>query len=186
MQWVQENIHAFGGDKDKVTIFGESAGAGSVTNHLVQPASWPFFRAAIMESGAFGYWTGKPLKMAENLYLNISDALDCDHASAECLVSKSVDELTTAAFNHTRFFAGGLLPWAPVIDGVDLVSHPFNLLDNDKAAKVPVLLGFNRDEGAMFEKTTSLQGTKEEWVFLCNGTEGQSAEQRLNSKASPG
>ena len=48
LQWVQENIHAFGGDKDKVTIFGESAGAGSVTNHLVQRKSFPFFRAAIM------------------------------------------------------------------------------------------------------------------------------------------
>ena len=52
-----------------------------------------------------------------------------------------------------------MLPWAPVIDGVDLESHPFHLLDMGKASRVPVLLGFNRDEGAMFEKSTSLEGT---------------------------
>jgi carboxylesterase type B len=51
MEWTQRNIHLFGGDKNKVTIFGESAGGFSVCQHLVRPASNGLFSHAIMESG---------------------------------------------------------------------------------------------------------------------------------------
>merc|ERR1711907_315593 len=51
MRWTQRNIRQFGGDPDKVTIFGESAGAWSVCQHLVAPASNRLFSHAIMESG---------------------------------------------------------------------------------------------------------------------------------------
>jgi para-nitrobenzyl esterase len=48
---VHENIASFGGDPTQLTIWGESAGGGSVSNHLVMPNSWPFFQQAIIESG---------------------------------------------------------------------------------------------------------------------------------------
>ena len=51
LQWVQENIHNFGGDKARVTIFGESAGAMSVLNHVLSPKSRGLFSAAIAQSG---------------------------------------------------------------------------------------------------------------------------------------
>jgi hypothetical protein len=51
LEWTQRNIHLFGGDKNKVTIFGESAGGFSVCQHLVRPASNGTFSHAIMESG---------------------------------------------------------------------------------------------------------------------------------------
>merc|ERR1712232_795064 len=53
MQWVHDNIHAFGGDASRVYIVGQSAGASSVSNHLVRPKSWGLFHAAGLESGAF-------------------------------------------------------------------------------------------------------------------------------------
>jgi para-nitrobenzyl esterase len=53
LQWVQGAIVAFGGDPHSVMIFGESAGAGSVSNHLAMPNSWPFFHRAALESGSF-------------------------------------------------------------------------------------------------------------------------------------
>src|SRR5438874_1248944 len=52
MKWIQDNIAKFGGDKDRVTIFGESAGGMSVCAHLVRPQSKGLFSRAIMESGA--------------------------------------------------------------------------------------------------------------------------------------
>ena len=61
MEWVKANIAAFGGDPQRVMIFGQSSGAGSVSTHLVTPKSWGLFHAAGMASGAFGTWISAPL-----------------------------------------------------------------------------------------------------------------------------
>ena len=53
LQWTQENIGAFGGDKSRVFLVGESAGGASVTNHLVRPNSWGLFSRAGIESGGY-------------------------------------------------------------------------------------------------------------------------------------
>lgn len=54
IKWIYDNAEKFGGDKKKITIFGESAGSFSVGFHLFMEPSWPYFRNAIMESGAPG------------------------------------------------------------------------------------------------------------------------------------
>ncbi len=51
LKWVYDNAELFGGDKTKITISGQSAGAWSVGYHLFYPHSWPYFRNSIMESG---------------------------------------------------------------------------------------------------------------------------------------
>ena len=61
LQWVQRNIHLFGGSSKRVMIFGESAGAGSVGVHLSMPKSAELFAAAVAESGAFASWSAKPM-----------------------------------------------------------------------------------------------------------------------------
>ena len=68
MGWVQRNGAAFGGDVSRVTIFGESAGAGSVSNHLLQPKAWPYFHRAIAESGPVAAWTAQTFDMAAAKY----------------------------------------------------------------------------------------------------------------------
>lgn len=68
MQWVQRNGAAFGGDINRVTIFGESAGAGSVSNHLVQPKAWPYFHRAISESGPIGDWVAESFNRSAAKY----------------------------------------------------------------------------------------------------------------------
>ena len=65
LQWIQTNIHAFHGDKDRVMIFGESSGAGCVSNHMVMARSQGLFSRAAMESGAFGSWQSKPMEAAQ-------------------------------------------------------------------------------------------------------------------------
>jgi para-nitrobenzyl esterase len=60
LRWVRQNIGAFGGDASRVTLFGESAGATSVSLHMVMPESQGLFHGAIMDSGSFNQWTYRP------------------------------------------------------------------------------------------------------------------------------
>jgi carboxylesterase type B len=91
LQWVQDNIKAFRGNASKVTIFGESAGAGGVSNHVAMPKSWGLFGRAIMQSGGFQRWVAKPLAWAERNYQALLKSIGC--TGVECLLGKSTVEL---------------------------------------------------------------------------------------------
>ncbi len=138
MMWVQQNIDAFGGDPDQVTIFGESAGGNSVINHLAQPASFPLYTKAIIESGA--YDTGaQPLATAQSQYEALLGHTNC--SDLDCLLL--IDAATVEKASQ-----GG---WGPTIDGVNLVAAPTDLIaQGSYNSKVPVLIGSNRDEMAYF------------------------------------
>ncbi|CAG2114712.1 unnamed protein product, partial [Medioppia subpectinata] len=67
LNWVRENIHSFGGDRDQITIFGESAGSWSVSAHILSPLSKGLFKRAIMQSGAHYYNIRDPMNKTEAL-----------------------------------------------------------------------------------------------------------------------
>jgi len=80
MQWVHANIANFGGDPSRVLIVGQSAGANSVSQHLVRPASWPYFSAAGMESGAFYDGLDAPtVASLEHTWQQFVHAAGCAH-----------------------------------------------------------------------------------------------------------
>jgi len=150
MQWVMDNADALNIDKSKIMIFGESAGAGSVSAHLVMPNSWPYFTRALMESGPIADWTVMNMSIAELRFTEVTTKTGCDTASnpADCM----------RALNWTQMLAasGGDIPgittftgWAPIIDGVELTDYPYNLAQQGKIANVPILLGTNRDEATV-------------------------------------
>ncbi|XP_030856036.1 cholinesterase 1 [Strongylocentrotus purpuratus] len=147
LQWVQDNIRAFGGDENKVTIFGESAGAASVNFHMLSPLSKGLFHQAIMQSGngvapwSFEQHPENDRQKAERL----GDAMGCDDVSdssllVECLRTKDANELMTAA---ARVYGG----YQVTLDGVFMEDTPLNLYGKGEFAHVPVLAGFNEDEG---------------------------------------
>ena len=76
-QWVKDNIAAFGGDADKVMIFGESAGAGSMTMHLTMKKSFGLYSRAVLESGAFSEWNMQSMSHAQNYYNAFISFVDC-------------------------------------------------------------------------------------------------------------
>jgi len=158
LKWVQRNIKAFGGDPTRVSIFGQSAGAFSVCWHLASPLSKGYFSAAIMESG----------NCDSTLFFVDADKSDswsqlwaksvgCPNADLSCLRSLPT---TTAAYTPDDLFdsAAGYwlplnypdLPWAPTVDGVALLSTPYNLFRKGQGNIVPLISGSNQNEGVIF------------------------------------
>ncbi|MEN3271950.1 MAG: para-nitrobenzyl esterase [Actinomycetota bacterium] len=131
LQWVRANIADFGGDPDNVTLFGESAGSGSVGMQLVMPSSRGLFERAVMQSGA-----GWPITRdrAERMESELADACG---TTVDRLRDVDADALVDA---QTRVEAGhGGMVFVPTIDG-DVV------LDGAPHAAVPLIVGSNVDE----------------------------------------
>lgn len=135
LRWVQQHIAAFGGDRGRVLIFGQSAGAGSVNWHLVAKASRGLFHAAVMQSGACAPWASQTWKQTEASFKATLNAVNC--RSVECLLRMDSNKLADA----TQDFS-----WSPTVDGIEMDDLPCNKMLQGELAKVPIVVGFNRDE----------------------------------------
>lgn len=161
MQWVRDNIAAFGGDPANVTIFGESAGAFDVCFHVVAPGSRGLFQGAISQSG--GCTTAlRTRETAESEATVFAQAMGCGEADdvLDCLRSVPVaDLLMRAPVDGAQegspggdLYEGGTPRWefAPIVDGAVLPEQPRALFDAGEVADVPYILGSNSDEGTLF------------------------------------
>jgi len=155
LEWVRDNIAAFGGDPDKVTIYGESAGAMSVGIHLVSsPRSENLFRAAIMESNPLGL-PYKNLKQSRAIAREFASNLGCGSDDLACMRAQPVEVVLDAQLQMDMalpaLFHGirDMLAWSPVVDGEVVVQQPINAVRDGKLTK-PLILGTNRNEGLVF------------------------------------
>ncbi len=154
MKWTKDNIKKFGGDPDRITIFGQSAGAASLGIHLTAaPDSEGLFHAGIMESNVLG----TPLKTQEQArdFGEVFEALlDCK--DVECLRSLSKEQITTKELfmegAKTAVFPGWpyYISWNPVVDGTIIIEDPTIAFEKGRDHK-PIIMGTNRDEGELFE-----------------------------------
>ncbi|XP_045502255.1 esterase FE4-like [Colias croceus] len=160
LRWVNKNIKAFGGDPDNVTIFGESAGAGSVSLHILSPMSKGLFHKAIIQSGSStAPWSMqfRPLFMTSLLTKVMGYKTEDAHELYKILMEKSDGELiiTRVPRKEGNVIISECL-YVPCIekqiDGEEpfLTELPHDILRKGTYNKVPIMIGSNSHEGYLF------------------------------------
>ncbi|XP_062403905.1 uncharacterized protein ces2b [Sardina pilchardus] len=143
LQWVQENIHSFGGDPSSVTIFGESAGGVSVSLLVLSPLSTGLFHRGIAESGTaamLAIFNPDPMNTAKM----VANATNCEGTKpdqiVDCVMRMSVEDIVKFQLEHAE------VPFQMVNDGYFLPKAVPDLLKAHEFNKVPLINGVNNDE----------------------------------------
>ncbi|KAF9447130.1 alpha/beta-hydrolase [Macrolepiota fuliginosa MF-IS2] len=172
LQWVQRHIKKFNGDPNKVTIWGESAGAGSVLQQLVANdghTTPPLFRAAITSSTFLPSQYAFNDRIPEQLFSEVVQGTGCSSAvdTLACLRQVDVNAIkqVNTNINDSGFF--GTFVFVPVVDGHLITERPTQLLRQGKVNGQALLSVTNTFEGAIFvNKSTA--GTVETPTYLAN------------------
>jgi para-nitrobenzyl esterase len=143
LEWVRDNITAFGGDPANVTIFGESGGGWKVSLLMAMPPARGLFAKAVIQSGPG--LTGKRIADADKVARQLLDELGAD-------TPEKLAALSTEAISHAAVKVPGepMRLYTPVIDGTVLPRDPFEPDASPLNADVPMLIGTNKDESTLF------------------------------------
>ena len=142
ISWVKKNISAFGGDPDRITIAGQSAGSASVNCLLASPPARGLFQGAIGESGSF---------VLENPLLHMNTLASAEKEGQRIAGKLNASDLKTLRAipaDELQKNAGGF--FAPIVDGYILPASVTETYKKNQQIHVPLLTGWNGDEGFIF------------------------------------
>ncbi len=159
LQWIQKNIAAFGGDPDKVTIFGESAGGIAVSMLCASPLAKGLFHGAVSQSGG-SFGPSRPTTFPGENMKTLKVAEQEGAAYAEKAGATSLEELRNIPADKLPMGMGMGGGW-PIIDGYVIPDDQFTLYESGQYNDVPVLIGYNSDEGASFSREKDPEKHKE-------------------------
>ncbi|CAH1781139.1 unnamed protein product [Owenia fusiformis] len=160
IRWVKDNIALFGGDPKKITLFGESSGATSVTQQAIAPSNRGLFQRVISQSGTIFTEYAFHHKDMLQAVLKTARSLNCTDVSVrkliECLQGVDAEEL----LNASRPALDGIdviWGWNPVVDGKFIIKQPRDMLRSkirgpirEMFKNIDLMVGHNSDEGYMF------------------------------------
>lgn len=154
LEWVRDNIAAFGGDPGNVTIFGESGGGGKVSVLLTMPRAKGLFHRAIIQSGACIRLRTRERAIA--LTEHVLRILGLHKGDIGRLQALPIADLLAAvkpaerALGPSPYPLFDRYPFGPVVDGHVVPTHPFDPVAPDASPAVPVIVGDMLDETAIF------------------------------------
>ncbi|TNJ66120.1 carboxylesterase/lipase family protein [Paenibacillus hemerocallicola] len=141
LKWVKENIANFGGDPDRITVSGASAGAKCASTLLTVPAAQRLFHQLIARSGATQ--AIRDTQTATRVSLGLLDKLGIPHKEAHRLLTLPAQTIMEAQDNRLHTFG-------PVRDGITIPLEPVSEVLGKLTCKVPLLIGTNKDEAVSF------------------------------------
>jgi para-nitrobenzyl esterase len=148
LQWVRENARAFGGEAERVTVFGQSSGSTDIALLLAAPRARGLFHRAILDSVPLGAAVASRARALE-VGQKAAQAAGCSGPdAASCLRTVSTERLLKSAANADLVFA-------PHVDGALFPVAPLEAFDTGAYAHMPILLGTARDEQAYFRPDVS-------------------------------
>ncbi|XP_071033066.1 acetylcholinesterase-like [Parasteatoda tepidariorum] len=154
LEWIRDNIAAFGGNPRNITLVGESAGGVSVGLHLLSPLSRNLFQQAILQSGApTSPWGITERHENKKRALLLAEAVKCPHdesnmeAVIDCLLKVDPFEMVN---NEWGNYGVVEFPFTPIVDGAFLTEHPSQSFATKNFKKTNILAGSNTDEGNYF------------------------------------
>lgn len=146
LQWIQDNIEAVGGDPDRVTIGGESAGGKNIISLLAAPQTQGLFAKAIVQSGAetiHGRDSADKIALSAGLSLCVDGKKPADILTLPASQILSLQKTVQSDFDRP-------FPFRAVVDGDFLPQSPIAAIRKGASADIPLLIGTNRDESILF------------------------------------
>ncbi len=166
LKWVQKNIRQFGGDPNRVTLFGESAGSRSITLLVASPLAKGLFQRGICESGAIRD-VSTPREIREKQGIKIAEQLGATSLKA------------LRALPWEDFKGSGTFDSNPIVDGWVIPDDPAILYTEGRINKVPLIIGINADEAMLFLIRSKID-TMEKYTTYVKQTYGDQAQKILD------
>jgi len=197
LQWLQKNIHHYGGDKNNITLFGESAGAMSIACLLAMPKAKGLFHKAIMQSGAGHTFNtveqanevAKEFLVSANTLGLVASQLEPEQLAQQLKQLTTTQVLTIQAHLVARpeiYSKFGILPFKPVVGDADFPLAPYEAIKQGCAKNIPILSGSNTDEWTLFAAMLNQNITNEavlnHWLTSLMGSEHVQSTKTLMSK----
>lgn len=161
LTWIQQNISHYGGDKNNITLFGESAGAMSIACLLASPQANKLFHKAILQSGAaHSYSSIEKANRVAKEFIYSANSLGFSIEDFPSMATSELLNVQKQFLNRPEVYKQfGILPFCPVVDGELIPQPPFEAIKKGCANHIPILSGSNTDEWTLFAAMLNQQIT---------------------------